>query len=794
MNTPPNGQPSDTKVLMQRRKAHFAGSYLFYKAPVEIVRGEGIWLFDRGGRRYLDCYNNVACVGHCHPGVVEALCRQAAILNTHTRYLHPTIIDYSEHLAGTMPDGLNVCLYTCTGTEANELAMRMAKTITGNQGVIVMEHAYHGNSTLMNALSTCLTPPGGCPEDIAMVEPPNTYRGSYRRTQGLGEAEPAEQYGGLIDSAVQRLNDLGHGVAAFICDAIFDSQGTLDAPMNYFKQVYDKIRAAGGLCIADEVQAGFARLGDHMWGFQHYDAVPDIVTLGKPMGAGHPVAGVVTRAEIADTFFNNAFYFNTFGGNPVSAAVAQAVLSIIETEGLQQNARDVGAYLRNALEQLAGRHPLIGDIRGRGLFLGIELVSDQDTLAPAYKETRSIVEAMKNEGILLGAAGRFGNVIKIRPPLVFSRDNADLLADTLDKVLTDFKKGSASGQTTRATPDFYRLPPEVQAERFKKLAAEALKAWNLDRRAELELIKHRENAVFKVTAGGSRYVMRVHRWGYHSDDALHSELQWMEALAQSGIDTPEVIKTRQGDWFTTAAIDEVPEPRQVAMFGWVDGVPISELTETQDETAMHRSIGELMARLHNQAAQWTTPRGFVRHCWDADGLLGDRPVWGQFWELSHFSDDQREKIHRAREIVRRRLHEFGQGNDRYGLIHCDFLPENLLKEGRTVRIIDFDDCGYGWHMFDIATSLFYASYEEDFEAVKNAFIEGYRSRRRLSDEQLKTFDLFLLLRVMTACGWVHTRPETETARHFGPLLAADLAAKVGAFLDNVTDRNQTTTP
>ena len=332
--------------------------------------------------------------------------------------------------------------------------------------------------------------------------------------------------------------------------------------------------------------------------------------------------------------------------------------------------------------------------------------------------------------------------------------------------------------------NFYQLPPELQTERFKKLAAEALKSWGLDQGAELELIKHRENAVFKVTADGDRYVVRVHRWGYHSDDELRSELQWVEALSRSGIDTPEVVKTRQGAFFTTVGIDAVPEPRQVALFRWVNGVPISDLTDKRDELTMHRRIGELMAGLHNQAAEWTPPHGFIRHSWDAEGLLGENPVWGRFWELSHLSDPQREKIHRARGLIRRRLQDFGQDKDRYGLIHCDFLPENLLKDGETVRIIDFDDCGYGWHMFDIVTSLFYATYEENFEAVKDAFVEGYRSRRKISDEQLKTFDLFLLLRVMTACGWVHTRPETETAQQFSALLAADLSIKVEAFLEN----------
>ena len=418
--------------LLERRHKCFAGSFLMYQSPIELVRGEGVWLFDRQGDRYLDCYNNVASVGHCHPRVVEALTRQAGVLNTHTRYLNENIIQYAEHLAGTFPDGLDVCLFCCTGTEANELAMRIARSVTGHNGAIVLEHAYHGNSALVGELSTCTYSPTDLPDHIATVEPPNTYRGSYRSGE---QTDPAEQYAVLVDNGIRRLAETGQETAAFICDAIFDTQGTLDAPSDYFKKVYNRIRSAGGLCIADEVQAGFGRLGDHMWGFEHYQVTPDIVTLGKPMGDGHPVAAVVTRRDIADTFMQKVIYFNTFGGNPVSAAVAEAVLTVIEEEGLQQNAQTTGAYLQKGLEQLADKYPLIGDIRGRGLFIGAELVKNRETLEPAFEQAYSIAEKMREEGILIGSTGRFGNVLKIRPPLVFSRENADFLIEKLDKIL-----------------------------------------------------------------------------------------------------------------------------------------------------------------------------------------------------------------------------------------------------------------------------------------------------------------------------------------------------------------------
>ncbi len=333
--------------------------------------------------------------------------------------------------------------------------------------------------------------------------------------------------------------------------------------------------------------------------------------------------------------------------------------------------------------------------------------------------------------------------------------------------------------------DFYQLAPEQQSARLKKLAAKALIAWDIASDSDLKLISHRENAVFKVTTGEANYVARIHRFGYHSDAELRSELQWMEALSRSGIATPEIIKTRRTEHFTRVQVEEVPESRQVDLLAWINGVPISDLENNGDELTMHRTIGELMARMHNQAGEWTPPNGFRRHSWDVEGLLGENPVWGRFWKMSHFTNEQREKVQEARSVARRQLLEFGQNKDRFGLIHCDFLPQNLLKDGEAVRIIDFDDCGFGWHMFDIVTSLYSYSYLPNFDAVKTAFIKGYRSRRDLSAAQWEYFDFFLLLRIMTACGWMHTRPETETARQFSTVLAKSLVAKADEYLDTI---------
>lgn len=412
--------------LLSRRLARVGSQYLFYSDPITIVRGEGAWLFDNNKRRYLDCYNNVASVGHCHPKVVKALTSQAATLNTHTRYLHPTLVEYAELLVEKMPGALNVCHFVCTGTEANDLAVRMARAYTEHQGLVVLENSYHGCSTLVDELSTTLNP--SPPAYVHSVEPPNIYRGTHR-----GD-DAGQHYAALVTDACETLNKQGHGVAAFLCDTAFDTQGTLDAPIDYFSRVQKAVHQRGGLFIADEVQAGLCRTGA-FWGFQNYDLVPDIVTLGKPMGNGHPIAVVITTQAISEKFAEKALYFNTFGGNPVSAAVGKAVLEVVYNEKILEHTQRVGAYLKSELHELAKRHPVIGDIRGRGLFYGVELVTNGDTLEPADKIAREIPDRMRAHGVLLGLSGRFGNVIKIRPPLVITEKQCDLLIAALDQTL-----------------------------------------------------------------------------------------------------------------------------------------------------------------------------------------------------------------------------------------------------------------------------------------------------------------------------------------------------------------------
>jgi len=423
---------NNEKLIERRRKAMGSAYRLFYQQPVHLVRGEGVWLYDSDGRKYLDCYNNVASVGHCHPQVLEALTTQASMLNTHTRYLHENVVRYAERLGDTLPGNLSICMFVCTGTEANDLAFRIARTVTGNEGAIVTEEAYHGNSIVVTELSTEEYPATERPDYLEAIEAPNAYRGSYR----YDEPDFGEKYAGFADDAIEKLAGRGKCPAMFMCDNIFSSNGILTPPPEYLQGVYRRVRAAGGLIVADEIQSGLCRLGDHMWGFEDSEVVPDIVTMGKPIGDGHPLAAVVTTHQIAEEFARKFRYFNTFGGNPVSTAVGLAVLDVIEDENILQNVNRVGEYLGEGLRALAPQHELVGDVRGKGLFYGLELVRDQASRKPATEEALRVRELLRENGVLLGVTSAFDNVIKIRPPMVFSQENADLLLESLSQALT----------------------------------------------------------------------------------------------------------------------------------------------------------------------------------------------------------------------------------------------------------------------------------------------------------------------------------------------------------------------
>ena len=428
---PAAAAPQSGDILERRRQVMGQKPYVFYDPPLHMVRGDGIWLFDDTGRRFLDCYNNVPCVGHCHPYVTEAIARQARKLNTNTRYLTDESINYAERLIELSHESLGAVVFVNSGSEANDLAWRMAKAWTGNRGGLAMEFAYHGVSEAIDAFSPSNAPASWNAPHIRLLAPPDDYRGPYRR----GEPGLAEAYAAMADAPIAALREAGFGLAAFMTDSAFMTNGILDVAPGYLQAVVDRVRAAGGLFIADEVQSGYGRMGTHFWGHRHHGVVPDFITIGKPAGNGYPVGAVITRHEILENFLRNGPFFSTFGGGNVACAAGIAVLDVVRDEGLVENARVTGAYFREGLRSLMQRHGLIGDVRGVGLATGVELVRDRDSREPADRETSRLVNLLRDEGVLMGSEGKLGNIVKIRPPLVFSRENAEFAVAAIDRAL-----------------------------------------------------------------------------------------------------------------------------------------------------------------------------------------------------------------------------------------------------------------------------------------------------------------------------------------------------------------------
>lgn len=422
-------------ILSRRKKVLNPALSISYEEPLNIVRGRGTYLYDHEGRRYLDCVNNIAHVGHCHPHVVAAIARQAGLLNTNTRYLHSAVIDFAERISATLPAGLSVVTFVNSGTEANELALRMARAATGRNVAIVLDWAYHGNSAATLGISPYkFRRAGGFPKPdfVEIAEFPDPYRGAHR---GM-TADTGRAYARSVAECAARVKArTGAGPACFIAESVSGVGGQVVYPPGYLKSAYEAIRRSGGVCIADEVQCGFGRVGEAFWGFELQDVSPDIVVLGKPIGSGHPLAAVVTTQAIASAFANGTEYFNSFGGNPVSMAAGVAVMDVLEQERLPDNARDTGTYILNRLHETAIRFDLIGDVRGVGLFLGIEMVRDRRTLEPAPEEAKAVVGTMRDNGVLLSTEGPFDNVLKFKPPMVFRRPEADAFCEALEAAL-----------------------------------------------------------------------------------------------------------------------------------------------------------------------------------------------------------------------------------------------------------------------------------------------------------------------------------------------------------------------
>lgn len=414
-------------LLARRFKVMGRHSPIFYEEPLHLVRGEGVWLYDNQGRQYLDVYNNVPHVGHCHPHVVQALHQQASQLNIHSRYLNDNLVNYLERLTATFDESLSMAMLTCTGSEANELALRMARHATSAQGIIVTDFAYHGNTESVAEIGTGFMPEAKRTKRVKAFSIPDSYRGLV----GVAQEDLAQAYADQVQQAIDEFEEEGIKVAGILVCPDFANEGLLNVPKGFLEKAVANVRRAGGLFIADEVQAGFGRTGKHMWAHQAYGVTPDIVTLGKPMGNGHPLAGVVARPDLVEGFSEQAMYFNTFSSTPVSSAVGMAVLDVLEQEKLQENALSTGRYVLNGLKRLQEKFDLIGEVRGLGMFFALELVLDQKTKQPAIHQAKRLINIMRYKGVLISTIGVTDSILKLRPPMPFNQAHADLLLETL---------------------------------------------------------------------------------------------------------------------------------------------------------------------------------------------------------------------------------------------------------------------------------------------------------------------------------------------------------------------------
>ena len=432
----PSASLTKAQTLASRRATIGKNLSIAYRDPVKIVRGWKQYLYDDEGRRYIDAYNNVPHVGHCHPRVVEAAAAQMRVLNTNTRYLNDQLERYAERLLATLPPALDVCYFLNSASEANELALRLARAYTKSRDMVVLDAAYHGNTTSLIDISPYKHAGpggGGAPDWVHVLPLPDVYRGPYR------DAAAGASYAGEAGHIIAGLGAHGRGLAGFIAETCPSVGGQLILPAGYLANVYAHVRAAGGVCIADEVQTGLGRIGTSFWAFEDQHVVPDIVVMGKPLGNGHPIGAVATRRAIADAFDNGMEFFSTFGGNTVSCAVGLAVLDVVRDERLQEHACVVGDQLIREIRAMADRHPIVGDVRGSGLFLGVELVRDRETLEPAGEEASFVANRMRERGILLGTDGPYHNVVKIRPPMPFAGADAHLLIEALDQSLAELR-------------------------------------------------------------------------------------------------------------------------------------------------------------------------------------------------------------------------------------------------------------------------------------------------------------------------------------------------------------------
>jgi acetylornithine/succinyldiaminopimelate/putrescine aminotransferase/Ser/Thr protein kinase RdoA (MazF antagonist) len=690
-------------------------------------RREGYRLFDVDGRELLDLHLNggTFSLGHRNPELVRLLqdsLDEWDVGNHHFGSAPKTAL--ANALVEAAPGDMRYVVLTCGGAEAIDVAIKSARWATGRKRIVAASDAFHGRSGLSGAAG----------DDTAA-----RYFLSERPDEFVKVP--------FNDLPAMRQALRGGDVAAVLLETIPATSGFPVPDDDYLPGVQALCREAGALYIADEVQTGLGRTG-MLWGVDNWGVVPDILVTGKGLSGGlYPVSAAVLSERAGAWLRDNGWgHVSTFGGSDVGCIVARRALEMCADDSVLANVRTQAAYLVAGLEGLAERFPFLEEVRHKGLVMALRFADRNTGLG--------MMRALYENGIWAIVAGYDESVVQFKPGLLIDRDYCDDVLRRVEQALAWYLEAFNELLGGADAPD------AAQLEAIDRVARRALESWQLAD-ADLELVKHRENTVYRVqTRDGRVFALRVHQDGLHSDAALRSELEWMQALHGGGFRVPAVVPANGGELFVEATVGELT--RRCSLLEWIDGNLLNELglcergmrVELSDR---YRKLGALAARLHVQATAWKPPAGFTRHAWDEDALLGDEPRMGKFWEHPALTPRQRRSLLEARVALRGMLRQLGKTPDNYGLIHGDFLPDNLIVAQDELALIDFDDSGYGWHLYEMATGLFPQVKQPFFDELVDAYLEGYRGERPLDDAEAALLPAFVMICGLNYLGWLQKR-------------------------------------
>lgn len=761
-------QKYESRKLASKKKLgiyHSISAHLYPGRVQRLLEGgidfvpakrEGYIWWDTDGRELYDLHLNggVFNLGHRNPDIVKELvtaCEELDIGNHH--FPSEPKADLAEALIKNTPGNMQYAVLTSSGSEANDVAVKSARVTTGRRKIVALDCAYHGRTGISGAAGDDETARyfhSDSPDEFLKVP----YNDLHAMERALKDRD----------------------IALVMMEMIPATAGFVMPEGSYLKDVKKLCETYGTLFLADEVQTGLGRTG-YRWACDCWGVEPDMLVTGKGLSGGmYPISALVMKKEPGNWLTENGWgHVSTFGGSDIGCRVALKALELSLSEEVLANVRKQGEYLRTELEKLKPRFPFFEAIRQQGLIFGLKF---QDRMYGL-----GMMKALYENGVWAFGAGFDESVIQFKPGLLVDKAYCDELLKRFENAciwLVNSINDLITGDTLNENAS------EIKA--IKLLAQSALEQWGLTD-VELKLLKHRENSVFKVIdkATDTKYALRVHRADYHTKAALESEIVWMEALNESGVLCPESIKTPEGKTFVTASHQQVPEARQCSLLAWVDGVPFDNLGRVENGVipelkSRYRRLGSIAAEIHNQSENWQEPEGFFRHAWDKDGLLGENPLWGRFWEHPKLTGNQKKQILKARIVLKGLLDQIGKTNKNYGLIHADFLPENILANEDELRLIDFDDCGYGWHLFEMATSLFPHINQPYFDDLVSSYVEGYRSKRAFTEDQLEIFPAFLMIRGFAYIGWLMTRSESFP---MGDRLVEEIAKGLCEFIPDL---------